>query len=124
MDTLLLDRDLWDICLDINGNIAMASDPYAIAQDVASVCRTFLGEVYYDTVQGVPYFQEILGQNPPLSVLKAALIAAAMTVPEVKSAVVYISSVVGRNVAGQIQIVTTTGTTLTVGGPFVALAPL
>lgn len=115
---------MWDLTLDINGNIAMASEPYSIAQDVASACRTFLGECYYDTSQGVPYFQEILGQTPPLSVLKAALIAAAMTVPEVQSAVVYISSVVGRNVSGQIQVITTGGTTLTVGGPFVALTPL
>lgn len=124
MNTLLLDRTLWDLTLDINGNIAMASEPYSIAQDVASACRTFLGECYYDTSQGVPYFQEILGQTPPLSVLKAALIAAAMTVPEVQSVVVYISSVVGRNVSGQIHVITTSGTSLTVGGPFVALTPL
>jgi hypothetical protein len=58
--TLLLDRSLWDLTLDINGNIAMASEPYAIAQDVASACRTFLGECYYDTSQGVPYFQGML----------------------------------------------------------------
>jgi hypothetical protein len=124
MKSLLLDRTLWDLCLDINGNIAVASDPYSIAQDVACACRTFLGECYYDTSQGVPYFQEILGQTPPISVLKAALIAVALTVPEVQSALVFISSIVGRNVSGQIQIRTTSGTTLTVGGPFIALAPL
>lgn len=124
MNSLLLDRGLWDLVLDVRGNIAMASDPYAIAQDVASACRTFLGECYYDTAQGVPYFQEILGHTPPLSVLKAALISAARTVPEVQSAVVFISSVVGRNVSGQIQVITTSGTPLTVAGPFVALTPL
>jgi hypothetical protein len=124
VNSLLADRLTWDLCLDVNGNIAVASDPYSIAQDVASACRTFLGECYYDTTQGVPYFQEDLGQNPPLSVLKAGLIAAALTVPEVQSAVVYVSGVVGRNVSGQIQCVTTSGTTLIVGGPFVALTPL
>jgi hypothetical protein len=124
VNSLLLDRGTWDLCKDINGNIAMASDPYSIAQDVASACRTFLGEVYYDTTQGVPYFQEDLGQNPPISVLKAGQIAAALTVPEVQSAVVYISGVTGRNVSGQIQCATTSGTDLTVGGPFVALTPL
>jgi hypothetical protein len=122
--SLLLDNIIWDLVVDINGNIAVASNPYSIAQDVACACRTFLGECYYDTTRGVPYFQEILGQTPPLSVLKAALISEALTVPEVRSAVVYISSVVGRNVSGQIQVITTDGTTLTVGGPFVALTPL
>jgi hypothetical protein len=124
VNTLFLDRGVWDLCLDINGNIAMATPPYSTSQSVANACRTFLGECYYDTTQGVPYFQEILGQTPPLSVLKAALISAALTVPEVQSAVVYISNVVGRNISGQIQVMTTDGTAITVGGPFVALTPL
>ena len=47
--TLLLDRTTWDLCLDANGNIAMATGPYAIAQDVASAVR-----LWHDTTKGVP----------------------------------------------------------------------
>lgn len=124
MKSLLLDRALWDLTLDNKGNIAIADDPYATAQDVACACRLFLGECYYDTTKGIPYFQEILGHQPPLSVLKSTLIEAAKTVPGVQSAVVYISSVTGREVSGQIQVTMTDGTTLAIGGALGALAPV
>lgn len=114
MSTLLLDRTLWDLCVDSKGNIAVAADPYAIAQDVASACKLFQGELYYDTTQGVPYFQEILGHRPPLSVFKAALVKAALTVPGVQSAVVFVSSLTNREIQGQIQVTTTTGAVVVV----------
>jgi len=114
MSTLLLDRTLWDLTLDSKGNIAVADDPYAIAQDVASACKLFQGELYYDTTKGVPYFQEILGHRPPLSVFKAALVKAALTVPGVQSAVVFVSSLTNREIQGQIQVTTTTGAVVVV----------
>jgi hypothetical protein len=108
--TLLLNRDTWDLCLDINGNIAVATEPYALAQDVASACKLFAGELYYDTTKGVPYFQQILGKRPPLSVFKAALVKAALTVPGIKSAVVFITGLgPDREIDGQIQATTTSG---------------
>jgi hypothetical protein len=109
MDTLLLDQVLWDLCLDSSGNIAMASNPYAIAQDVASAIRVYLGELWYDTTQGVPYNSQVLGQNPPIALLKALFVKAALTVPEVVSAICYIYSISGRNVVGQVQITDTGG---------------
>ena len=57
MNTLLLDASAWDLVLDANGDIALAAPPYAVAQDVASAISLFLGELWYDTTQGVPYFQ-------------------------------------------------------------------
>jgi len=110
MDTLYLDPASWDLALDASGNIAMASEPYSLAQDAASAIRTFLGEVYYDTTQGVPYWTELLGQLPPLSLLKSNLVAAAMTVPGVVSAQVFISGVTNRAVSGQVQVTDTNGT--------------
>lgn len=101
--TLLLDQTLWDLVLDSSGNIAVAAEPYAIAQDVASACRTFLGEVYYDITLGVPYFQQILGQFPPLQLLKQQLVTAALTVPGCTNPVCYLSDVSDRKVTGQIQ---------------------
>lgn len=109
MQTLLLDTVEWDLVLDANGNIAVASNPYSLAQDAASACRLFLGELWYDTTQGVPYFQEILGKAPPLSYLKSKLETAAKTVPGVVAAVVYISSIVGRRVSGQVQVTDSVG---------------
>jgi hypothetical protein len=67
MDTLLLDVGLWDLTLDAYGNIAVAAAPYALAQDVASACRTVLGEVYYDDTLGVDYFGQSFGKTPPSS---------------------------------------------------------
>ena len=121
-NTLYLDPGTWDLIADAAGNIAMATPPYAITQDVASACRTFFGEVYYDDSIGVPY----LGKNPPtneagailggpqpaLSVLQAQLAAAAVTVPFVDSATTVISGFVGRQATGQVQFETEDGQTL------------
>ena len=61
MNTLLLDRTVWDLVLDAGGNIARASNPYAVAQDVASAIKLFRGELFYDTAKGIPYWTEVLG---------------------------------------------------------------
>jgi hypothetical protein len=111
MDTLFLTPDSWDLTLDVNGNIAVANAPYSLAQDAASACRTFLGEVYYDTTQGVPYWQQILGHFPTLQLVKSKLVAAAETVPGVASAQVFISSVEDRQLRGQVQVTDANGNT-------------
>ena len=87
MDTILLDADSWDMVLDANGNIAMASQPYSIAQDVSSAGRLFLGELWYDQTKGTPYFSTVLGERPPVSLIKAQQIQSSLTVPAVASAV-------------------------------------
>ena len=102
MNTLLLDIDNWDLCVDASGNIAVASDPYSQAQDVASACKTFKGECYYDTTLGIPYWEEILGQLPPVSVYKEYLVDAANTIDGVKQATCVINSYSDRTIKGQI----------------------
>lgn len=111
MKTLLLDVVSWDLALDVFGNIAVASNPYALAQDAASAIRLFNGELWYGTTKGVPYWEQILGKSPPIALMRAKFIAAALTVPEVKSAKCYISSIENRVVTGQVQITSTTGQT-------------
>lgn len=108
-NTLLLDRASWDLVVDLAGNIAMAGPPYAVAQDVASAAKLFRGELWYDTTQGVPYWQQILGKFPPLNLIKQFYVAAAKTVPGVVAAVCYISGVSGRVVSGQLQSATVSG---------------
>lgn len=120
MNTLLLDTITWDLTKDINGNIALASDPYAIAQDVASACRTFYSELWYDTLSGLPYLQQILGKLPPAGFIKAQLVKAALTVPGVLTATCYLTGFINRELIGQIQITTTTQTLIinfNTGGP-------
>lgn len=101
--TLLLDRDQWDLCLTSGGDMAVASEPYSQAQDIASECRLILGEAYYETTRGVPYFTEILGRFQPVQIIKEALANAAQLVPGVSGATVYLDTLANREIGGQIQ---------------------
>lgn len=121
MNTLLLDIDLWDLVADASGNIAMATEPYSLAQDVASACRTVLAEVWYDTTLGILYLPStnpgaILGRNPPLPVLQELLVAAALTVPDVvkATAILQAFNFVTRQATGQVQFTDINGNTNTV----------
>ena len=107
--SLLLDTDAWDLCLDAKGNWALAADPYAILQNVSCACRVFRGEVYYDTLKGVPYWEEVFGGLYPLELLKTDLEDAANAVTGVTGSRVYISSLVNRDLKGQVQISTAYG---------------
>lgn len=115
MKTLLLDQATWDLTKDASGNIAVADRPYAIAQDVASATRVFLGEIWYDTRLGVPYFEQILGKAPPLEFIKAQLAAPGLTVPNVVDVQVFITGFVNRGLSGQLVITDDRGLTAIVG---------
>ncbi|QTD90835.1 hypothetical protein [Burkholderia anthina] len=107
--TLLLDQVTWDLCADAYGNIAVAAEPYAIAQDVASAVRTFRGEAWYDTSVGVPYWQDILGKRPPLPLIKKDIVIEAQRMYGVQSAQCFITSITNRVVTGQVQVATAAG---------------
>lgn len=107
--TLLLDTLAWDLVLDIAGNIALATEPYSQAQDAASAIRLFQGELWFDTTQGLPYWASILGESPPLQLVKDAIIAAAKTVPGVVSAQCFFTSFKDRQLAGQVQLTNSNG---------------
>lgn len=111
MQTMLLDQQAWDLVVDARGNIAVASNPYSLAQDAASAIRTWSGECFWDTSLGIPYVGEVFGKNLPLPLLKQALIEEALTVPEVVSAQVFVSGITERTLAGQVQIISSTGQT-------------
>ena len=115
MKTLYLVPDSWDLTLDSAGNIALASEPYALAQDAASAIKTFAGEVYYNTLLGVPYFAEILGVAPPVELMKARFVEAALTVPGVVTAKAFIASIRHREVSGQVQVTAASGQTVAIG---------
>ena len=111
MNTLLLDNTNWDLVSDAAGNIAMASEPYSFAQDVASALKLFLGELWYDFTAGVPYFTDILGHAPPITFFQEVMVQAALTVPGVVSAECTISATDNRTVTGQVTFTTTNGLT-------------
>lgn len=102
LKTLLLDRTYNDLVLDANGNIALADEPYSIAQDCASAVRTFLGEAIYDTSLGIPYFDQVLGQWPPVSLIQSLIEQQALTVPDVVQAKCVITDFSNRTVTGTI----------------------
>lgn len=111
MNSLLLSTDKWDLTVDGAGNIAVTTGPYAIAQDVASAVRVFLGECWYDATLGVAYLQQILGQKPSLQFMKAQFIAAGLTVPGVASIACFLTGPgPSREVGGQLQITSNDGT--------------
>jgi hypothetical protein len=103
MKTLLLNPKDWDLYLDSSGNIAVASEPYALAQDVASAVRVFKGEVFYDTSKGIPYFDEILGHSPPVALMRKYWQDAALTVPNVVASKAVIQEFKDRVLKAQIQ---------------------
>lgn len=102
--TLLLDQN-WDLTLDASRNLAVVGRPYSTAQDVASAVRLFKGELWYDTTQGVPYFEAILGKLPSLQFIKLQLIAAGLTVPNVARIACFLTGPGReRTIGGQLQI--------------------
>lgn len=109
MNTLLLDVNTWDLVADAAGNIAMASEPYALAQDVASAVKLFAGELWYQTDKGVPYWEQILGHQPPMSLIEARCAEAAMTVPGVVSAQCIVTGFSDRQITGQLTFTDTSG---------------
>jgi hypothetical protein len=105
VDTLLLDQATNDLVLDSSGNIAVATQPYSLAQDAASAIKTFLGECYWNQALGIPYFTVVFrGPPPSISAIKQLFINAALTVPDVASAQVFISQASGRALGGQVQV--------------------
>ena len=114
MKTLLLDTQAWDMVLDSGGNWAIATEPYQVAQDVASAVRLFLGECWYDTSRGVPYFTDVLGHSPPPTYFQTLIENAALTVPTVVSAICTIAALEDRTVTGDVTFTTSNGQTQTV----------
>jgi len=106
--SLYLVPSTWDLTADLNGNIAIANDPYATAQDVACAVKLFLGGLYYDITQGIPW-DTILGKLPPIGYVRSKIVDAAMTVPNVATAQAFFSSFSNRAIAGQVVCTTKTG---------------
>ena len=115
LNTLLLDRTAWDLVLDSAGNIAMAQPPYALEQDVASAVQLYINELWYQSNKGIPYFEEVLGHLPPLSLLTGLIERQALTVSGVVSAQCTVYTFTDRTVTGVINFIDETGAVGNVG---------
>lgn len=115
MKTLLLNPNSWDLMVTAGRDIAVASEPYAFAQDAASAIRLFRGEDYYDVARGLPYWDQILGRWPTIQLMKAKFVEAALTVPGVVAAQAFIDSIEDRRPRGQVQVTDRAGVISTAG---------
>lgn len=121
MDTLALDPVTWDLTTDVYGNMATFGDAtpastqtgpgMRLAQDVATRCRAWRGEVYFDTSQGVRY-ESILGAAPNLSVVQNAFNTEALLVPECETAISQFTfaASASRELTGTITVADVNGT--------------
>ena len=102
--TLFLMPDTWDLALDTNGNIAVATSTYQRAQDIASACRVFLKDMYYNQTEGIPYLESILGKNVyPIGLYQSELYRAAMSVSGVVSVNIKLNHLKDRELTGMIE---------------------
>lgn len=92
MRTLFLMPDTWDLAIDSSGNIATATQTYQQAQDIASACRVFKYDMYFNQQAGIPYKEKILGySNYSLALYRSQLEEAALSVNGVVSAIAVLS---------------------------------
>jgi hypothetical protein len=110
MTSIYLNPETWSPVVDSSGNIALASEPYSLAQDAASAIKLWSGELYYDTTQGVSW-NNILAKLPPLNYVRSQFVAAALTVPGVSKAAVFFSGFSQRAISGQVQVTDGAGQT-------------
>ena len=103
MTSLKLTPD-WDLQLDDMGNIATVDGGLQIAQDVATSCRVWKGEILYDKERGVSYKEEILGQSPNLALLQSDFENEAKRIDGVVSVEVVVDSFSNRKLVPDIRI--------------------
>lgn len=120
MDTLALTFPTWDITTDAQGNWATFGDAtpasdqtgpgMRLAQDVATRCLSWKGEVYYDTTQGIR-FDQIMGEFPNLPLLQSSFNTEALKVPLCQTALADFSLTAGatRQLTGTLNVADVAG---------------
>lgn len=116
MKTLKLDWNTWDVELDESGNLGVFDTNNSVeeklkyvAQTVANAVRLFKNDAYFFKDEGIPHFEEILGFEPPPSLVQEHLKNAALSVPLVKSVDIIEYLWKDRTVSGIIRVFTISG---------------
>lgn len=116
MKTIFLLPTTWDITLDSAGNLAVATDEYQQAQDIASSCRVFYGDDFYNKNDGIPYLESILGKSSyPIALYQRNLHDRSMLVNGIVSAEVQLQRLDNRVLSGSIIFTNENGIQGTVG---------
>ena len=126
MKTIFLDPNTWNLAVDSGGNIAVADDPYALAQNVSCAVRTFRGEVPSDLDYGIPYRESVLGSAYDAVAVRKHHEDIAKTVSGVTNALAVIDSFEHRVPSGFIKITDSDGVDLTadIDFPTSAISPI
>ena len=111
MKTLALDNLNWDLYVDDFGNWATKESNDRLAQDVATSCRVFKGEMEFDITRGVEY------DNPDAirKTIKDDIRRQALIIAGVQEAVVSIRPLNERKANVIIYITNENGDKITVG---------
>lgn len=81
-----------DIYLDSDGNISISYDLQAVLEGCAEVAQTLLGEMIYNTDQGIPYLQTVWIGVPNIEQFNNSLRSAFLNVPNVIEVISLITS--------------------------------
>lgn len=116
MKTIFLLPTTWDITLDSAGNLAVATEEYQQAQDIASSCRVFYGDDFYNKNDGIPYLESILGKSSyPIALYQRNLHDRSMLVNGIVSVEVQLQRLDNRVLSGSIIFTNENGIQGTVG---------
>lgn len=115
MKTMRLNWDSWDLELDRFGNLSAISDETEYcAQSVANYVKLFTNDAYFFVNEGIPYFETVLGQKPPRSLVEAYVRRETLSVPLVADCRVLDYGQADRTVSGKIEVHTENGSKLDV----------
>lgn len=100
-----------DLYLDGDGNLVISFDIQAVLEGCAQAAQTILGEMVYDTSQGIPYFETVWAGVPNIQQYEAALRSAFLNVPNVVEVVSLVTNQVNHTINYSAVIRTTFGST-------------
>lgn len=104
-----------DLYLDGDGNIVLSFDIQAVEEACAQAAQTILGEVIYNTAEGIPYFETLWVGVPNTPQFEAALRSAFLNVPNVVEVVSLLTSQENNTLTYNAVIRTTFGSTAITG---------
>lgn len=109
--TLMLD-DSWDITLNNDGKIKVATGAYAIAQNGSNAVRLFQRDAYFDQQKGIPHFDVELGHSiAAVPILEARIRQALLQVEGISDALAVLEVEKERILGGNAYITLTGGET-------------
>ena len=98
-----------DIKLNNLDNLSLCKDIYAVEQACKSAASTLLGEMIFNTDEGIPYFELAWGGKPNIRQLEFAIREAILKIEDVKSVKSLEVFVLNQKINYNIEIETTFG---------------